>query len=125
VTFSFPAGLKPREEALVSYAFVNPIKPGKVNEWRGHVKEMTTTQRAAWQASRKKLGLTEKVWLQQTPMGDFAVVYWEAPDIGKVFHEFLTSSDPFDKWFRDKVLIDVHGMDPSAPPPPMNQVILG
>lgn len=53
------------------------------------------------------------------------VVYWEAPDIGAVFAQLMTSQEPFDKWFRDRVLIEVHGMNPSAPPPPMNEKVMG
>ncbi|MSQ24171.1 MAG: hypothetical protein EXR58_06435 [Chloroflexi bacterium] len=60
-----------------------------------------------------------------TPMGDFAVVYWEAPDIGKVFDGLMTSQDPFDSWFREKILMEIHGMNPSGPMPPMNQPVLG
>jgi hypothetical protein len=111
---------------MATYAFVNPILPNNVQTWKDRVKEMTTTRKADLQASRKRVGLTrEEVWLQQTPAGPVAVVYLEAPDIGKVFEAFLTSQDPFDKWFRDKLLIDIHGMNPSAPPPPMNERILG
>lgn len=58
-------------------------------------------------------------------MGDFALVYLEAPDIAKVFQQFFSSDTPFDKWFRGKVLVEVHGMDPAAPSPPMNEMILG
>jgi hypothetical protein len=85
---------------------------------------MSGPRRAEYDASRARVGVTtERVWLQATPMGDFAVVYLEAADIGKVFEGFLTSQDPFDQWFRDKILIGVHGMDPTAPPPPMNEPI--
>ena len=111
---------------MAKYAFFNPIKPNKVADWKRYVGEMKTSRNADLKASRGKMGLTkEEVWLQHTPMGDFAVVYWEAPDIGKVLHQLLTSDAPFDKWFRDHVLIEVHGMDPAAPPPPMNEAILG
>jgi hypothetical protein len=110
---------------MASYAFTNPIKPGKADAWKKCVAEMTGPRKDALAASRKKAGLTtEKVWLQSTPMGDMAVVYWEAADAGKVFQHFLTSTDPFDVWFREKVLVEVHGMDPSGPPPPMNELIL-
>jgi hypothetical protein len=114
-----------REVTLAKYAFFNPIKPGKTAAWKGYVEEMKTTRQADMQASRSKIGLKEEVWLQHTPMGDFAVIYWEAPDIGKAFGHLMTSQEPFDKWFRDKILIEVHGMDPAAPPPPRNEAILG
>ncbi|MSQ25113.1 MAG: hypothetical protein EXR49_02390 [Dehalococcoidia bacterium] len=56
-------------------------------------------------------------------MGDFAIVYWEAPDIGRVFQTFMTSKDPFDIWFFEKFLKEVHGMDASKPPLPMNEMV--
>lgn len=109
---------------MANYAFLTPVKAGTRDEWRRVVGELKGARSAEVKASRDRMGLTkEEVWLQETPMGDFAVVYFEAPDIGKVFHDMLTSEEPFDKWFRDKVLIGVHGMDPNAPPPPMNERI--
>ena len=108
------------------YAFVTPIAKGKTAKWKAYVKEMTGPKGKELKASRKKLGMTkEEVWLQKTPMGDFAVVYWEARDIGKVFSGLLKSTDPFDKWFRDKVLGEIHGMKASDPMPPMNEQVLG
>ena len=49
----------------------------------------------------------------------------EANDIGKVFEALMTSQQPFDQWFREKILVEAHGMDPASPPPPLNQQILG
>lgn len=110
---------------MTHYAFCTPIRPGKTADWKRYLAEMTGPRKAEMAATRRKAGLKqERVWLQTTPMGDFAVVYWEADDIGRVFHHFMTSSDPFDVWFRDKILVDVHGMSPSAPPPPMNEPVL-
>ncbi|WP_332701239.1 hypothetical protein [Devosia sp.] len=107
------------------YAFMAPIKSGKAAAWKQYVQEMTTSRKDEMRASRKKLGLEkEEVWLQHTPNGDFAVVYIEAKNPGEVMQKMMTSEDPFDRWFREKVLIEVHGMDPSAPPPPPNEEIL-
>jgi hypothetical protein len=86
---------------------------------------MKGPRNAEFKESRRKAGLhKEEVWLQNTPMGDFAVVYFDADDPAKVFERFMTSQDPFDVWFREKILIECHGMDPSAPPPPINETIL-
>ena len=110
---------------MASYAFVNPIQRGKTQTWKNYIKEMTGPRKNDLKESRKRVGLTkELVWLQTTPQGDVAVVYWEAKDIGKVFEGFMRSEHPFDKWFREKVLIEVHGMNPTQPPPPMNELIL-
>lgn len=106
------------------YGFANPVLPGKVDIWKSCVKEMTGPRNKERVESRKRVGLTvERVWLQHTPMGDFAVVYWEAEDIGKVFEGLMKSDAPFDRWFRDKVLVEIHGMDVSNPPP-MNELVL-
>jgi len=110
---------------MPSYAWAVPIQAGKTQAFKSYVKEMTGPRKEAMKASRKRLGLTtERVWLQQTPMGDFAVVYWEAADIGKVFEGAMTSKDPFDQWFREKIIMEVHGMKPGAPMPPLNETIL-
>ena len=109
---------------MATYAFTTPIQPGKRQILKNHVKQMTGPRKAELAASRNRVGLTkEQVWLQKAPMGDFAVVYWEAVDIGKVFQGLMTSREPFDKWFREKILVEVHGMD-LASPPPMNEQVL-
>jgi hypothetical protein len=110
---------------MTNYAFFNPVGAGKLGDWRSYIKEMNGPRNKERIESRKKIGLTvERVWLQNTPMGDFAVVYWEAKDIGKVFDWLMKSEAPFDKWFREKILIEVHGMDFSKPLPPMNELML-
>lgn len=109
---------------MAQYGFINPVLPGKIDAWKSYVKEMTGPRSDEYKASRRKAGLNvEKVWVQHTPMGDYAVVYWEAADIGKVFQQFMTSDEPIDKWFRDRVLVEIHGMDISNPPP-MNDIVL-
>jgi len=109
---------------MADYAFVQPVTAGKMDSWKGYIQEMKGPRNHELKESRKKAGLTvERVWLQRTPMGDFAVVYWEAKDIGKVFETLMKSDTPFDKWFREKILIEVHGMDFSKPMV-MNELIL-
>jgi hypothetical protein len=99
--------------------------PGKEAVWKRHVAELAGPRKAEYEESRRRAGVTtERVWLQHTPQGDFAIVYLEAADIGKVFETFLTSQEPFDQWFREQILVDVHGMDPAGPPPPVNEPIL-
>ena len=109
---------------MASYAFVMPIVAGKTQTWKGYVAEMVGPRSAAYKESRRKAGLEkEEVWLQSTPMGDFAVVHFECADPAKIFATLLSSQDPFDQWFREKVLIESHGLDPSGPPPPINETI--
>jgi hypothetical protein len=109
---------------MAHYAFANPVLPGKIDAWKSYIKEMNGPRNKERNESRKRGGLTvERVWLQHTPMGDFAVVYWEAKDINKVFEGLIKSDAPFDKWFREKILVEVHGMDLSKTPP-MNELVL-
>ncbi|MHB8085618.1 MAG: hypothetical protein ACYDHZ_07320 [Dehalococcoidia bacterium] len=109
---------------MANYAFIQPVVAGKLETWRSYIKEMKGPRNNEYRESRKKAGLSvERVWLQKTPMGDFAVVYWEAQDIGKVFEGFVKSDAPFDKWFLDKILVEIHGMDFSKPMPPLNELI--
>jgi hypothetical protein len=109
---------------MAHYAFCAPILPGKTADWKKRVAEMTGPRHAEFKASRDRAGLKERVWLQHTPQGDLAVVVWEAPDIAKVFQTLMTSTHPFDVWFRDKILVDIHGVAPGAAPPPMNEEVI-
>ncbi len=109
---------------MAYYSFVNPVLPGKIDSWKSYIAEMNGPRNKERNESRKKVGLkVERVWLQRTPMGDFAVVYWEAKDMAKVFEILMKSDTPFDKWFRDKILVEIHGMDLSKIPP-MNELML-
>ena len=109
---------------MAYYAFTTPVLPGKLDAWKSYVEEMIGPRKEEHNESRKKAGLTvERVWLQHTSMGDFAVVYWEAEDISKVFEVFMKSDSPYDKWFREKIFVESHGMD-TTQAPPMNEMVL-
>lgn len=109
---------------MPAIGFVAPLLPGKTETdraamtscWRGERKE-------GYQASRRRLGITrEAVFIQSTPAGDVAVVYWEAEDIEAAFKGIATSQDPFDRWFRDHVR-EVHGLNVEEGFPPPEQVM--
>jgi hypothetical protein len=86
---------------------------------------MNGARRDEYQRSRQKIGVyAEQVWLQHTPDGDMVVVRLEADDIPRMFDHFMKSTDPFDTWFREKILVESHGMDPSKPFPQLNEQIL-
>lgn len=104
--------------------FVAPLLPGKtetdraamISCWRGE-------RRADYEASRKRLGITrEAVFIQPTPDGDVAVVYWEADDVETALKGMADSDQPFDRWFRDHVR-EVHGMNVEDGFPPPEQVM--
>ena len=109
---------------MKTYLFTVPIAPGKTEAWKNYVKEMSGPRNEEYRNSRKRAGLrTEQVYLQQTPHGDMCVVMLGGDNPQKSLETFMTSADPFDKWFREKILIEAHGLDLSQPMP-QNQCIL-
>jgi len=95
-----------------------PILPGKTEEWKQFGRSFLGSRRAEYEASRRRAGLTKEVAaLQQTPMGDFAVLYGESEtNPEEINRRWATSTDPFDIWFRQKVM-ELHGVDLAQPPP--------
>ncbi len=96
---------------MPTIGFVAPLLPEMTDAerdamalcWRGE-------RKAAYEDARRRAGVTrESVWIQPTPMGDFAVVYMEADDIDAAFAVIGRSDEPFDSWFRDHVSA-VHGI---------------
>jgi len=86
---------------------------------------MAGPRHGEYEASRKRLGISREVaYLQQTPQGDMAVVYFEVQDIPSVFEGFGRSQEPFDVWFREQVK-EIHGIDFSEPlPGPLPEAIV-
>jgi L-rhamnose mutarotase len=109
---------------MTHYALTAPIKNGKTASFKTLLHEMQTTRERELKDSRKRMGIEkEEVWLQHTPNGDFAVIYWECKNPDQAMKAMMSSEEPFDKWFREKVLVDVHGFDPSQTMP-MNEPVL-
>jgi hypothetical protein len=109
---------------MPQYAFSVPILPGKTDAWKQAIAEMNGPRKAEMTASRRRAGLKQdSAWLQHTPHGDMTVVVWETDDVNKAFQSFMTSTDPFDEWFRSEVLVGIHGMGGAAPPP-INELLL-
>jgi hypothetical protein len=78
-----------------------------------------------FEASNQRKGITRQVvCLQQTSQGDLVIVYFEAPDIPRVFEGLASSQEPYDVWFREQVK-DIHGVDFSRPlPGPLPEVYI-
>ena len=110
---------------MASFESAFPILPGKTEQWKHFCQEMVGPRRSEYEASNKRLGITRVVnSLQQTPQGDMAIVYFEAPDIPRVFEGYGSSQEPFDVWFREQVK-DIHGVDFSQPlPGPLPEAFL-
>jgi hypothetical protein len=104
--------------------FIAPLLPGKTETdrsamiacWQGE-------RRDEYEASRRRLGISrEAMFIQSTPIGDVAVVYWEADDVETALKGMATSNDSFDCWFRDHVR-EVHGINVEDGFPPPEQVM--
>jgi hypothetical protein len=108
-----------------TYAFAMPLLPGKTETWLKYVNEITGPRKEDWKKSRQRLGLqSEQVWLQNTPMGDMCVVKLETDDPGKFFENLMKSNEPFDLWFKEKVLIECHGLKEGQAMPPLNKQVM-
>jgi hypothetical protein len=97
-------------------AMAIPILPGKTDAWHAFIEELNGPRKADFAASRRRLGVRERTFFQETPMGDLVVVTLEGDDPAAAFAAFGEGSDDFTIWFR-QAAEDVHGMDLAAPPP--------
>ena len=101
-----------------------PIPANKIDQWKRFTKELMTTRKAEFAASRKRLNVHERTFLQHTPHGDMIVVTLEGPNPHKAFAEFGAGNDAFTTWFKQQVS-EIHGMDLGAPPPgPLPELIV-
>ena len=109
---------------MKTYLFTVPLAPGKTEAWKKYMKEMTGPRNEEYKKSRKRAGLkVEQVFLQQTPHGDMCVVMLGGDNPQKSLESFMKSTDPFDIWFKEKVLIEAHGLDLPQPMPQNQQII--
>ena len=94
---------------MPSTAVMFPILPNKREQLFAFAKALTGDRAEEYAASQESV--TSETWfLQATPMGDFLIVYFEAPDPTAVFANLAASTDPFDTWFRGQAQ-DVSGID--------------
>ena len=110
---------------MPSTLFAAPLLPGKTDAWKAAVAEISGARKDEYLRARRDLGVTkETVCLQQTPHGDFVVVYIEANDTSKILQDMLDSNDAFHAWFKQAVLKDCHGIESGGMVPPANEVFL-
>jgi hypothetical protein len=98
-----------------------PILPGKEDAGRAFAAATTGEQLKGFEALQAGSGVTRETWsLQETPMGSFMLVWFEAPDIEKTFMDLAADQSEFATWFRGQIL-DLTGVDmaaePEGPPP--------
>lgn len=101
---------------MAIFAIAVPVLANKSSQLQAFVGQLTGAKKADFAASRKKLGVRERTFLQHTPQGDLIIVTLEGNDPAGAFAKFGQGTDPFTQWFKAQVK-DVHGVDLAAPPP--------
>ncbi len=104
--------------------FALPIQSGKSDAARAFLTKLENERKSDYGASEQRLGITKEVWaMQQSPMGELFVVYFQSPDIGGSVGQFVNSKDDFDLWFKQQVK-DTTGVDLNTPPPgPLSEIL--
>ena len=98
------------------FAMAIPIPAGKKQAWDKFLDQINGPRKAEFVANRKKLGVRERTFHQQTPAGDLVIVTLEGDDPASALAKFSQGTDAFTKWFSEQIK-EIHGMDPTAPPP--------
>jgi hypothetical protein len=107
--------------ALLATAF--PILPGKTDEWRAFVAELTGPRSREFAESRRRAGVRERTFLQSTPMGDLVIVTLEGDDPVGGFQRMIAQDDEFTRWFLGEAG-RVHGIDFTQPlPGPLPELV--
>jgi hypothetical protein len=104
-------------------AYAVPILPGKREAYEEFLAELRGPRREEYRASRRRLGVRERAFLQHDPNGgaDLVIVTIEGPDLAAALAAFSGLRDPFTRWFLERVR-EIHGYDLQNPPrgvPPM------
>ena len=109
---------------MPSLALALPILPGKTLAFREFVAEVHGARFTEYASSEKRIGVTKENWhLQPTPNSDLWIIYLESADLNGAVGAFIMSQDPFDLWFKQKVL-ELTGIDFSVPPPgPLSECV--
>lgn len=112
----------PGAERHPGLGFSAPIQPGKAGLLRALYKETAGPRKAEWEANNRENGATlHRAFIVSTPMGDFASVYYEAPDPVEANRRFAANDSEFAAYFKSHVA-DALGIDFNEPLPPVRTV---
>ena len=107
---------------MIENAFFVPLLPDKKEAALAFANSLMNERKADLDAAQTTV--TKESWfLQETPMGDFLIVYYHSPDPERVHAALAVSQEPFDIWFREQIL-DLTGIDISTPLPGLPKQIL-
>src|ERR1700722_6799006 len=98
------------------FAMAVPLEEGKTEQWKEFMETLDGERNAEFKASRAALGVRERTFLQETPMGNLVIVTLEGENPEEAFKKFGQGKDAFTKWFVQEVKA-IHGMDLTSPPP--------
>jgi hypothetical protein len=101
---------------MALFALSIPIPAGNVAKWKAFIDQLNGPRKAEFVASRKRLGVRERTFHQQTPMGDVVIVTLDGENPAAAFAKFGQGSDAFTNWFKTEVMA-IHDVDLAAPPP--------
>ena len=103
---------------------VNLFPIAKYDEWREFAREIESGRYADdHRAFLRRHGVArENVFAQRTPAGDVMILVWEGisqDDARRVFEEELMNpQSDYERHLAEHVVRELHGVDPTAGPPP-------
>ena len=111
---------------MAAFAFTLPILPGQDGVVRniGEALLGSVELQESYEASRITLGIREeKVWVQETPIGQAMVVYWETEDPQRTLRELADSHDEAVERFRDLFMAAAPALDLSGGRPISSELL--
>ncbi|PIQ25854.1 hypothetical protein COW36_22210 [bacterium (Candidatus Blackallbacteria) CG17_big_fil_post_rev_8_21_14_2_50_48_46] len=109
---------------MAIFSAMFPILPGKTDRVREIAQGLSGEHATAFDQSQKSLGVPVESWhIQQTPMGDFLLVYLESEDALKMFQNFASAQGPSDVFLKAGILectgVDLNQAMPGLPSQPV------
>jgi hypothetical protein len=98
-------------------AMCMPILAGKMEKWQAMMDHVQSTPDFA--NSRETAGVHERTFVQRTPAGDFLIITMEGDDPAASWAQIMSTMPPEFAEFAQ----DVHGLDLSAPAPPLPELV--
>jgi hypothetical protein len=86
-----------------------PLLPGKEEQWRRFMQEVIEERLSDYEQLRRRLRIrNESVWLARANAGVMVIAHLEADAPEWVASALTNSTDPFDLWFKER-LLEFHG----------------
>ncbi len=104
--------------------FALPILPGKTEAARVFLQEQDGPRKQELTACGQSVGISKETWaIQQTPQGDFFVVYMAGDNIAEAFQQLAATQSEFDRWLKQQ-LQETTGADLNTPPAgPISEIL--